>query len=53
MHVGDVEKIKFPYDTSINNGQMKLNINFTPCYISVEKNMLLSSSNYYFNDLTM
>ena len=53
MHVGDDEKIKFPYDISINNGQMKLNINFTPCYISVEKNMCLTSSNYYLKDLTL
>ena len=53
MHVGDDEKIKFPYDTSINNGQMKLNINFTPCYISVVKNMCLTPYNYYLEDLTL
>ena len=53
MHVGDDEKIKFPYDTSINNGQMKLNINFILCYISVEINMCLTSSNYYLKDLTL
>ena len=38
MHVGDYIKVKFHYGTYINNGQMKLKITFTRCYVSVERN---------------
>ena len=38
MHVGDCLNVKIHYGTSINNGQMKLKITFTRCYVSVEQN---------------
>ena len=41
-HVGDCLKGKFHYGTSINNGQMKLKITFTRCYVSVEQNSLFN-----------
>ena len=40
MHVVDDEKIKFPYCTSINNGQMKVKITFSWCDGSNEKNII-------------
>ena len=41
MHVGDCLNVKIHYGTSINNGQMKLKITFTRCYVSVERNSCL------------
>ena len=53
IEIGDGQKIKFRNGTSINNGKMKLKITSTRCYVSVEKNICLTSYDYYLKDLIL